>query len=360
MSDAEPVANEQVEAAEKEVIAAKLPTDNSEDALPFLRRPFTPHAVKWKIQSASPKEGDAKWALIVGYIDARLVVERLNTVVGGCWSEKPVRIEGQGNALMYELTVLGQTHIDVGIGQGQDAEMKLKAVHSDALKRTAVRFGIGVSLYAMPQFWLPVAAEEHEEGGAPTIERIKGGNKKGRPGFLKDVHEAFLRSQYTDWLEREGNAKFGEPLDHGDAPGSVGDLAEGTQEESEAAKNEPLRDDKAIELGDAARLLRDEIRAIDPDALAQQTFDNALSEREHSHERLEDFVFNLEELQTSVERFTELSLEAEKFMDAADLKALLDRAKRRASRSERVRVLEEALAEIKGGGGRRKTRGGQG
>lgn len=328
-----------------------MPGEALSQALPCLRRPFTPQAVKWKIQSATPKEDEAKWALIVGYIDARLVMERLNMVCGGSWSEKPVRVEGQANALMYELTVFDQTHIDIGVGQGQSEDMKLKAIHSDALKRTAVRFGVGVSLYAMPQFWLPVAAEEHEEGGAPTIKRISGGKKKGRPSYLKDIHEAFLRERYQAWLEAEGIEAFGEPLDHGDALKSVGDLAEGVEDENDApSRSEPLADEQAIALSTEARKLRDEIRAIDDGALPAQSFDAAMGQREHSHERLEDFVGNLTELLADVRRFDELQTElAQVLEDEAEWKKIIDHAQRRASRRERVEVLEKALAEAKGG-----------
>ena len=118
----------------------QFPVDNIDVALPQLRRPFAAGAVKWKVQSEWPYEGEADGAIVVGYIDARLVSARLNKVVGGNWSEEPVRVEGAANALLGKLTVFEQTHVDLGTAQGRTEEMKLKAVHSDALKRTAVRF----------------------------------------------------------------------------------------------------------------------------------------------------------------------------------------------------------------------------
>jgi hypothetical protein len=62
--------------------AVDLPVTSLNDALPMLRRPFTPAAVKFKVQR---KLGEAG-VQIVGYIDARLVIERLNLVVGDQWS----------------------------------------------------------------------------------------------------------------------------------------------------------------------------------------------------------------------------------------------------------------------------------
>jgi hypothetical protein len=316
-------------------------------ALPYLRQPFTPGAVKWKIQSTWPKGKPAEGAIIVGYIDARLVSARLNKVVGGNWSEKPIRVEGQSNALLCELTVFDQTHTDLGVGQGHTDEMKLKAVHSDALKRPAVKFGIGESLYAMPEFRLAVTEDGAERSdGTPTIKR----RKDGKPSGLREPHLAYLRKCYEDWLRREGEAAFGAPLDHGDAAeGSVGEAE--AEESGPSEASEPLDDDKAKALGGDARKLRDEIRAIDDGALPAQSFDAAMGQREHSHERLEDFVGNLTELLADVRRFDELQTElAGVLEDEADWKKIIDRAQRRASRRERVEVLEKALAEAKGDG----------
>ena len=76
---------------------------------------------------------------------------------------------------------------------------------SDALKRAAVRFGVGVSLYAIPQTFLD-----------------------GEVKYLTAQHSTFLRDRYTAWLDAHGAQAFGDPLDHGDAPdGSVGDPDDG-------------------------------------------------------------------------------------------------------------------------------------
>jgi hypothetical protein len=200
--------------------AVTLPVATLEEALPQLRRPFAPNAVQWKIQSTGPaptpdNEG-VTWALCVGYIDARLAGERLNAVVAGGWTEEPMQIED--GILWYKLTVLGQSHIDVGEGQGSTTGMKAKGLHSDALKRAAVRFGVGVSLYAMPKFFLKVGAVENDD----TLYRLS--NKKA--GQLKDRHHATLRTRYEAWLDAEGADVFGPYLDHGDAPESVGEAAE--------------------------------------------------------------------------------------------------------------------------------------
>lgn len=327
-----------------------FPVDNIGDALPQLRRPFAAAAVKWKPQATWPSNGPAEGAIFVGYIDARLVSARLNKVVGGNWSEKPVRVEGQPWALMYELTVFDQSHVDIGVAQGRSDDMKLKAMHSDGLKRPAVRFGIGEYLYAMPEVRIGVTADGAEAlGGMPTIKRRKDGKV---PGFLPEKIYAYLRECYEAWLTAEGEDAFGKPLDHGDAAtGSVGEgIAPGDEADSDQpAAAGPLDDEKAKALGDKARELRDEIREVDEGALPAQSFDAAMSQREHSHDRLEDFIDKLTEMLADVRRFEELESElANALDDEAEWKKIVATAQRRASRRERVEVLEKALDEAKG------------
>lgn len=165
-----------------------LPVESFRDAAPLLRRPFSVDAVRWKPQSVT-KTGKT---LVVAFIDARLVVERLNLVCPHLWHDA---YEPTPAGLMWcHLTVDGITRSDVGEGKG-------KALVSDALKRAAVRFGVGVSLYAIPQTYLD-----------------------GEVKFLNAGHTRFLRERYTGWLTEHGAQAFGDPLDHGDAPdGSVGD-----------------------------------------------------------------------------------------------------------------------------------------
>lgn len=325
---------------------AAFPVADIHAALPQLRRPFAASAVKWKTQATWPKDGPAEGAIMVGYIDARLVSARLNKVVGGNWSEKPVRVEGRPWALMYELTVFDQTHVDIGVAQGRTDDMKLKAMHSDGLKRPAVRFGIGEYLYAMPEVRIGVTADGAETPeGVPTIKRRKDGKV---PGFLPEKIYAYLRERYEAWLAAEGEDAFGKPLDHGDAAtGSVGEgIAPDEADSDQPAAPEPLADEKAIKLTGEIRHLRDRIRAFDEGALPAQSFDAAMAQREHSHERLQDFLGNLTELLADVERFAELESElANALDDEAAWKKVVGSAQRRASRRERVEVLEKALNE---------------
>ncbi len=56
-----------------------------EEALPLLRRPFAPAAVRAQVRprSADPPPG---WGQVLRYMDARLVAERLDLIAGGAWT----------------------------------------------------------------------------------------------------------------------------------------------------------------------------------------------------------------------------------------------------------------------------------
>lgn len=171
--------------------------DSFRDAAPLLRRPFAPNAVKFKVQATW--EGGA---LIVSYIDARLVVERLNLVCPHLWTDhyRPI----SESRMWCDLTVDAITRSDVGDGTG-------KGLVSDALKRAAVKFGVGVSLYAIPKIRL------RESDG-----HIKPNRKEKHE--LTTSGENRARELYEAWLKGHGISAFGEPLDHGDADDAQGDI----------------------------------------------------------------------------------------------------------------------------------------
>lgn len=190
-------------------VAESLPVESFRAAAQHLRRPFTAQAVKFKVQTAFPKN-DPNAALIVAYIDARLAVERLNHVCPDLWWEEFESLDG--GLMLCRLTVDGITRRDVGQGyQG-------KGLYSDALKRAAVKFGVGVSLYAIPKIILKTADGHIKQ-------------KKVREGMtlvLTPAGEERCRVIYEMWLDTKGRQAFGDVLDHGDAEGAVGD-AEGDQ-----------------------------------------------------------------------------------------------------------------------------------
>jgi hypothetical protein len=178
---------------------------------------------KAQVTGDTDKSGKA-WAITVAYIDARLVIERLNAVVAGEWEESYSREPGPDGTQWCELRIRDQRHMDVGEGKG-------KGRISDALKRVAVRFGVGVSVYAIPRTLLRQADEHLKVTGRADKKTVT----------ITAEGDRVCRENYAQWLQDKGIAAFGEPFDHGDVVDSQGD--------TDAERVEEPRDENSEEVG---------------------------------------------------------------------------------------------------------------
>lgn len=118
------------------------------DAWEILAEPFAASEVQWRVETLSK---DKRRALVVPYIDAHSVLERLDEAVGpeGWQDAYEVLMAQEGNfAVRCRLSVLGVSKEDVGEGES------LKVAFSDALKRAAVKFGVGRYLYRLEKQWV--------------------------------------------------------------------------------------------------------------------------------------------------------------------------------------------------------------
>jgi hypothetical protein len=87
----------------------------------------------------------------VAYIDARLATERLNRVIPDAGQRRvQAGVEEKDEADVVPPDVDGVTRTDIG----ESSKGMSKDLVSDALKRAAVPFGVGVSCYALPQIKL--------------------------------------------------------------------------------------------------------------------------------------------------------------------------------------------------------------
>ncbi|PID87047.1 MAG: hypothetical protein CSB13_01385 [Chloroflexi bacterium] len=114
-------------------------------------------------------------------------MERLDSVVSPVnWSDSYRVVEiGNQAAVECTLTVCGVSKTDVGTA-GDSAEAA-KAAYSDALKRAAVKFGIGRYLYSLPKKWVDYDAERKQLAQIPPLPKwaIPGGDEgKGGNGRL--------------------------------------------------------------------------------------------------------------------------------------------------------------------------------
>lgn len=118
-----------------------------------LSEPFEANEVKWK-----PAMVKNNRCLAMGYIDARVVQDRLDDVLGiAGWQTEYHQVGPDNFECRLSIRIDGQwvTKADVGSTSEQpDAGDRLKAAYSDALKRAAVAFGIGRYLYRLPSQWV--------------------------------------------------------------------------------------------------------------------------------------------------------------------------------------------------------------
>jgi hypothetical protein len=133
-----------------------------------LAAPFEPSEIEWKAQAVKDNR-----ALAVAYIDARCVEDRLDAVVGpDCWEDEYVLLPDGNVECRLSLWVGGnkRTKTDVG-GESEQKDVgdKRKASYSDALKRAAVKWGIGRYLYSLPAQWCDYDPQRKQLKGTPKL-----------------------------------------------------------------------------------------------------------------------------------------------------------------------------------------------
>ena len=122
------------------------------DIFEQLASPFDPSEVDWRVGSMT-KDKDKGMAL--AYIDARTVMDRLDTVCGPAgWQCRYVL---NGTKTVCELAVkCGDEWVWKSDGAGDSDIEAEKGALSDAFKRAAVRWGVGRYLYNLKSPWVAV------------------------------------------------------------------------------------------------------------------------------------------------------------------------------------------------------------
>lgn len=141
-----------------------------------LDEPFSPNEIAWRMQQAGVKN-DRPWIKVLAYVDARAIMKRLDNVVGRMnWQDE--YSAGPDGGVKCRILIRdengGWVHKEDG-ADNTDIEA-VKGGLSDALKRAAVKWGIGRYLYDLPksqygiicdngQYWTPPA----KDGKYPAI-----------------------------------------------------------------------------------------------------------------------------------------------------------------------------------------------
>ena len=149
-----------------------------------LAAPFPPDSIEWRVGQRS-KAGDK--ATVLAYLTSRAVMDRLDEVVGpDRWrdSYQPLTdASGKVQGFMCTLEIEVQPGQWVGrtdVSDTTDIEA-LKGGVSGALKRAAVKWGIGRYLYGLDSIYLPIV-DGYPPRGSNAIYCPKGSGKT--PGHV--------------------------------------------------------------------------------------------------------------------------------------------------------------------------------
>lgn len=142
------------------------------NAIEMLKVPFGPNAVRWRI---GRKSNDKKKATALAYVDARDVMDRLDTSVGAdgwedeyttepprsvrkqCKVSKEYYFEQVSGRVTCTLKIkIGDAWISKSDAAGETNVEGEKGAFSDAFKRAAVKFGLGRDLYGIESFYYPI------------------------------------------------------------------------------------------------------------------------------------------------------------------------------------------------------------
>ncbi len=133
-----------------------------------LAEPFASHEVKWKAQVVRGNR-----ALAVTYVDARAVEDRLDAIFGVDGWQDAYQVLPNNNVVCKLRIRIGDEWIeksDVGSQSDQpDEGDRMKSAFSDALKRAAVKLGIGRYLYRLPQQWTDYDATTRQLRQTPKL-----------------------------------------------------------------------------------------------------------------------------------------------------------------------------------------------
>jgi len=115
-----------------------------------LKEPFERKDIEFRVAKASKR---TRQVLVLAYITSRAVMDRLDDVVGTeGWKDEYEALKG-GVTCKLSVKLNGEFVCKQDAAPFTNIEA-LKGAFSDALKRTAVKFGIGRYLYQLPEYWV--------------------------------------------------------------------------------------------------------------------------------------------------------------------------------------------------------------
>jgi len=148
-----------------------------------LKAEFPDEDLGWRVMYSGLKDGKP-WAQIAPYVDSRAIQDRLDEVVGPeNWTDEYRDSNvATGSGFICTLSIkVDDVWIPKSDGAGLDRNTEtFKSGISDALKRAAVKWGIGRYLYSLPMQWANSITNKRTNapGEISVIVKEKGSDKK--------------------------------------------------------------------------------------------------------------------------------------------------------------------------------------
>jgi hypothetical protein len=171
-----------------------------------LSAPFPPEAIHWRAQTVA-RNGDK--ALALAYIDARDVMDRLDAACGPENWQDSFTETAKGRLICTLSIRVGEEWISKSDGAGDTDVEGSKGAISDALKRAAVKWGIGRYLYDLGNVWAPCESYEVDDRGKKRWKWSKWANGAERTfadalnrlaGGTTDAPTGPINDKTRDWL----------------------------------------------------------------------------------------------------------------------------------------------------------------
>lgn len=118
--------------------------------LQHLNAPFPPNEIEWRVGSTN---SDKTSGLALAYLTARHVMERLDEVCGPEGWQDRYEFHGKRTVCYLSIRINGEW-VTKADGAGDSEVEAEKGAISDALKRAAVKWGIGRYLYSLGNTWV--------------------------------------------------------------------------------------------------------------------------------------------------------------------------------------------------------------
>ena len=115
---------------------------------------FPRESVHWRVQGTPYERNGKHSAMALAYIDARDVMDKLDAVCGPAGWQDQYEVTGNGLIICRIGIKIGDEWVWKSDGAGETAVEGKKGGMSDALKRCAVKWGVGRYLYRLDSPWV--------------------------------------------------------------------------------------------------------------------------------------------------------------------------------------------------------------